>query len=74
MLREALFASQSLRPNTSNSPLAIVHQKSKHLHALPDAVLLDKRPMFFCRLDPVFGQFGGICAQTAAKMQRQSHH
>ncbi len=29
--------------------------------------------MFFCSLDPVFGQFNRICAQTTAKVQRQSH-
>jgi hypothetical protein len=34
---------------------------------------LVKRPMFFCGPDPVFGQFGRICAQTTAKVQRQSH-
>jgi hypothetical protein len=31
LLRKTLIASRSLRPNTSNSSLAIVHQKSKHL-------------------------------------------
>jgi hypothetical protein len=30
-LRKTLIARQSLRPNTSNSSLASVHQKSKHL-------------------------------------------
>jgi hypothetical protein len=34
---------------------------------------LVKRPMFFCGLDPVFSQFGRICTQTTAKVQRQSH-
>jgi hypothetical protein len=34
---------------------------------------LVKRPMFFCSLDPVFGQFRRSCAQTTAKVQRQSH-
>ena len=28
--------------------------------------------MFFCGLDPVFGQFGRICAQTTAEVQSQS--
>lgn len=35
---------------------------------------LVKRSMFFCRLDPVFGQIGRIRAQTTAKVQRQAHH
>jgi len=37
MLRETLIARRSLRPNTSNSSLAIVHQKSKHLRHIKQA-------------------------------------
>jgi hypothetical protein len=34
---ETLIARRSLRPNTSNSPLASVHQKSKHLRHIKQA-------------------------------------